>query len=429
MRSPVLLIQEDKCRRVSENVEREVVILGGGYAGLMCALRLAGRTRKDPLRITLVDRRDRFLERLRLHERLANPDYVPPARLPPLREVTAEFGCVFVQGEVRAIDRAGRRVTVETPQGTRHLCYSQLVIALGSRVQTAVPGVERYAYVLETTGARGLSELKRRLRVFAGKKPHILVVGSGPMGIEAAAELSEFEGARVTIVGSGAFAAFATPSVRTHLAEALTRRGIEVREALTVTAVHIDHIATDGGDLAYDLCLWCAGFAGPRLASDAGLETEADGRIRVDPYLRALCDAAVYAAGDACLPVEWHGAPARMSAFFALTTGAHVADVIGDCYKRKRPRPFGFWTYGQAIAIGREAVGFATIPYDEQVGPVYRKRPGFHLRRFFVWLLARLIIIVGRLPWLPFWLGRGAYRRDLAHRYDSPADSALRRAP
>jgi 2-polyprenyl-6-methoxyphenol hydroxylase-like FAD-dependent oxidoreductase len=62
----------------------DVIVLGAGYAGLMCAARLAGQTRKRGLRTALVNRDGQFCERLRLHERAAEPAFRPPARLPPL---------------------------------------------------------------------------------------------------------------------------------------------------------------------------------------------------------------------------------------------------------------------------------------------------------------------------------------------------------
>jgi hypothetical protein len=64
--------------------------------------------------------------------------------------------------------------------------------------------------------------------------------------------------------------------------------------------------------------------------------------------------------------------------------------------------------------------GLPTIPYDRQVGPIYRRRTAFFLRWFFVWLLVRLIAMARRYPRLPFWLGRGAYRRKSAARYAAP---------
>lgn len=398
----------------------DVVILGAGYAGLSCAVRLAGRTKKRGLRIALVGNGAFFLERLRLHEGLAQPGLVLPARLPRLADFLAGSGCVFIQGEVREIDRAERRVRLDTPESARTLSYGQLVIALGSRTRATAPGADQHAYVLDAQGPRAQPELKARLASLDMPEPRIVVVGGGATGIEVAAELVQVRGAHVTILEAGTFADFATPAVKKHLVEAVNRAGILVRDHVRVEGVEPDRVVTSAGDMACDVCVWCAGFAGQPVGGAAGFEVDAAGRIRVDPYLRALGDPFVFAAGDACIPVERCGAPPRMSAFFALTTGAHVADTIARMYAGKRPRPFGFWTWGQAIAVGKEAVGFATIPYDRQIGPIYRKRTALRLRSFFVWLLVRLIGLQRRFPALPFWLGRGAYRRKEVRRYTPP---------
>lgn len=42
-----------------------VVVVGGGYAGAMAANRL---TKRDDIAITLVNSRDHFVERIRLHQ-------------------------------------------------------------------------------------------------------------------------------------------------------------------------------------------------------------------------------------------------------------------------------------------------------------------------------------------------------------------------
>jgi len=47
--------------------EIQVVVLGAGYAGLMAAIRLAGKTKKRPAKIILVNASDHFVERPRLH--------------------------------------------------------------------------------------------------------------------------------------------------------------------------------------------------------------------------------------------------------------------------------------------------------------------------------------------------------------------------
>jgi NADH dehydrogenase FAD-containing subunit len=396
------------------------MVLGAGYAGLMCAVRLAGQAKKYGLRAALVNRDGQFCERLRLHERIAEPTSCPPARLPPLTQFLAGSRCAFIQGDVSEIDIESRSVRVLTGGGPRCLHYGQLVLALGSRVDTdAVPGIAEHAYTLDATGPRGQPELKRRLTAL-GASPRIVVVGAGATGIEVAAELKQIDGARVTLVDAGEFAGFATRRVRRHLIEAADRAGIEIRENIRVQSIAPNLLTTNAGGIAFDVSVWCGGFRGQDVVAASGLDIDAKGRVRVDPYLRALSDPAVFVAGDACIPIEWHGAPARMSAFFALATGAHVADTIVRLHAGSPARPFGFWTYGQAIAVGREAVGFATLPYDRQVGPIYRKRAAFFLRWFFVWVLVQLIAMARRYPRFPFWLGRGAHRTKTAGRYAPP---------
>ena len=95
-----------------------------------------------------------------------------------------------------------------------------------------------------------------------------------------------------------------------------------------------------------------------------------------------------------------------MSVFYALASGAFVASAIADELKGRRPRRFGFWTYGQAIGLGSAAVGFATFPHDRLVGPLYTGRVGFRLRQFFVWLLFQILRLEMRVPGLPFYLGQ-----------------------
>jgi RNA polymerase sigma-70 factor (ECF subfamily) len=115
-------------------------------------------------------------------------------------------------------------------------------------------------------------------------------------------------------------------AARKFLRQALERARVAVEEQVTIEAVGPDRLVSSAGELPCDLCVWCGGFRGHDIVGESGLKTDRQGRIRVDPYLRALTDPDVYA----CLPVEWHGAPPRMSAFFALTTGSHVAGREDD---------------------------------------------------------------------------------------------------
>src|SRR5438132_12202800 len=121
-----------------EKQQTKVVIIGAGYAGLLAAVRLAGKARRLPVQFTLVNGSDVFVERLRLHEFAANRRI----KRRPLSSVLRDTGIDFFQGRVIKLDAAERTLTVQTATGTQPVRYDYLLYALGSRTDRAsVPGV------------------------------------------------------------------------------------------------------------------------------------------------------------------------------------------------------------------------------------------------------------------------------------------------
>ncbi|NUS44353.1 MAG: FAD-dependent oxidoreductase, partial [Mycobacteriaceae bacterium] len=119
-----------------------IVIIGAGYTGMFCAARLAYRTRRRNVRITLVNPSDRFIERLRMHQVAAGQE-LQDFRIPELLQKTRVS---FVQAEATSIDPEARRVTLDDGAD---LTYDTLVYALGSRTDTgAVPGAADHAWTL-----------------------------------------------------------------------------------------------------------------------------------------------------------------------------------------------------------------------------------------------------------------------------------------
>jgi len=82
-----------------------VVVIGGGYAGVMAANRL---TQRDDVSVTLVNPRPTFVERLRLHQHIAGE----PAPVVDYREVLSERIRLVVD-TAADIDAPARTVTLE----------------------------------------------------------------------------------------------------------------------------------------------------------------------------------------------------------------------------------------------------------------------------------------------------------------------------
>ncbi len=393
--------------------EIQVVVLGAGYAGLMAAIRLAGKNKKRPLQVTLINAGDHFVERPRLHETATGN----PPRMKPLADFVAGTGIVFKQGYVTAFDPERQQVTVEVAGRPESVAYDYLVYALGSQVdRTSVPGAAEYAYALDASGARSAGPLHRRLEEVAGAGGRVAVVGSGPTGIEAAAEIADlYPGLAVTIVTQGQFGAFKNDKVQQYMRQAMARLGIEVMEGAAVDEVREGELVIAGqGRQPFDVVVWAGGFRALPLARQAGLPVNERDQILVDPYFRSLAWPTIYVAGDAAQPVQGTGAPLRMALFPALVSGAHVADNLTRLIRGRAQRPLGFSYYGQGIALGRrDAVGFATYPDDQPVGPLVTGRLGLIVRNFFVWLLLFMLQVERRLPGFFFWLG-GKRGRDEA---------------
>ncbi|MEU8379104.1 FAD-dependent oxidoreductase [Streptosporangium sp. NPDC048865] len=121
-----------------------IVVIGGGYTGMFSAIRLARRTRRLDVRITLVNPSSRFTERLRMRQ-VAAGQRLADHRIPDL---LAGTGFTFVQGAATTIDTDARRVVVDG--GAATLDYDILVYVIGSSTDTGkVPGTDIHAFTLD----------------------------------------------------------------------------------------------------------------------------------------------------------------------------------------------------------------------------------------------------------------------------------------
>ncbi|MEP7199357.1 MAG: FAD-dependent oxidoreductase [Chloroflexota bacterium] len=139
-----------------------VVVIGAGYAGLLATVRLAGKTRRQNVAITLVNASDVFIERLRLHQVAANQSITSRS----IADVLRGTGVNFAQGLVTSIDIARREVVAQTSAGPHRIGYDHLIYALGSTIDCdAVPGVRAHAYTLASSGPQSAVALRAALPV------------------------------------------------------------------------------------------------------------------------------------------------------------------------------------------------------------------------------------------------------------------------
>jgi len=293
-----------------------VVVAGGGYAGVVSAARLAARA-GDDVSITLVSDAPRFVQRIRLHQAISRQEPASAALQPLLK------GIKVVTGTVDAIHPDERRIT----SGGTRIPYDRLVLALGSRTASPdIAGAEDYVHALNPGNVKALCA---RLDVLAGRDAALVVVGGGLTGIETAFELKEaYPALGVSLVTAGPLLSGWSPRARKHLEHRFREAGIHVFEGTRVHRVTATAVDTDLLSIPCDLCVWTAGFTFPTLPGDAGIAVSAEGKVLTDPFLRSVSHPEIYAAGDIAWPMAPPGHPLPMGCKSAMPMGVHVAENI-----------------------------------------------------------------------------------------------------
>jgi NADH dehydrogenase FAD-containing subunit len=322
----------------------KVVVLGGGYAGLMAASRLA---RAKVASITLVDQSPYFEQRIRYHEALAGAS-VPRGALAQWLQAA---GVGFTQAQVREIHPD--KHCLLTHAGT--LDYDFLVITTGSRIDRGrIAGGSEHSHSLNTQDH--CQQLGESIAALAGRGGHLLLIGGGLTQLETATELAERHPTlRITLLTShNPFASF-DPQAERYFRAHLQQARITLLERHTVQALQPGRCETSQGALAFDLCLCAPGFAASPLLASVSHQVDDHGRAMVTDTLQLVGDDRIWVAGDSAA-FPWQGPqPLRMGCAVALPMGAQAGENVTALLKGRDPQPFSFGFLMRCVSLGRKA--------------------------------------------------------------------------
>jgi NADH:ubiquinone reductase (H+-translocating) len=315
-----------------------ILVLGGGYAGLMAALRLANRGLGA--QVTLVNDGAEFVERVRLHELAAGT--APPRR--PIASLLRGTNVHSVTGRVVALDV--ERQVARMGDGSE-LRWDRLVYALGSIASDGgIAGAREHALAI------GEPADAARLRTLLSQgRRELVVVGGGLTGIEIASEMAE-RGHAVALVAESGLGSFFSAPAQAHLRAVLTRMGVRIVDGAVREVREVEVVV--GDERLPGTCVWAGGFAAPALARNAGIEVNALGQILVDERLRSLSHPNIYGVGDAASPQFDAGSPIRMGCKYAMPMAAHAAENIARAAAGRNERSFRFGDTGFCVSLGRK---------------------------------------------------------------------------
>lgn len=351
------------------------MVVGGGYAGVMAANRL---TKRDDIAITLVNPRDHFVERIRLHQLAAGTSEAVVAYADVLSpRVRLEVDTVA------SIDTGARTVALGSGQ---EMTYDYLVYAVGSAGTTRVAGAAEHAYGVSTY--EEATRLRNALETTPADAP-VVVVGGGPTGIEVSSELAE-AGRNVALICGDGLGPWLHEKGRADAERALRRLGVGIVEGARVAEVLDGRVRLDNGrELTSSVTIWTAGFTTPDLARHSGLSTDGVGRLVTDETLTSVDDDRIVATGDAAAP---SGLAYRMSCQAANQLGPLAAETVLTRLAGATPEPVSIGFVGQCISIGRGLglVNFARRD-DSAVGARLRGVPAAKVKelvcRSTIWAL------------------------------------------
>jgi 3-phenylpropionate/trans-cinnamate dioxygenase ferredoxin reductase component len=257
---------------------------------------------------------------------------------------------------VRAIDPAGRRL--ELASGER-IGYARLLLATGAAPRRLrLPGAE----------LDGVHYLRSRrdadtLAAAAARAEHVVVIGTGWIGSEAAASLRQL-GRNVTLIGpdTAPLAQVLGPEIGGVYRDLHADHGVRLAFGTRLAGIRgssrVEAVVTDDGrTIDCDLVLIGAG-AVPRteLAETAGLPVR--NGVLVNEQLEAVGAAGVYAAGD--VAAAWHP---RYQSYLHVEHWANALNQ-GPAAARNMlgvPTPYARlpYFYSDQYDLGMEYSGFA----------------------------------------------------------------------
>jgi NADH dehydrogenase len=332
----------------------QIVILGAGYAGVQAAqalARIAGTHR-----VVLVDR-------LPYHQLITQLPAAASGRLPlartaiPLTRVISPR-VTIVRTDVTSIEPAPG--VVQTGAGA--IRADVLVIGLGGVASDlGVPGALEHAIPLKSV--RDARRIVERIRALRASQPltRVIVIGGGYTGTEVAGELTARSGRRpgdgeiaISIVQPDArLLPQGDPKLSDVVGRILSRRGIAMHFGVWLRAVAADGVTLDSGlALPSDLTIWAARTR-PAPAVRGVFTWTPEGRIEVDPYLRAVGSTHTYVAGDLAAATDLEsGTLLPASAQVAVPAGRLVGENIIASLAGRPLSEFHIRLLGEALALG-----------------------------------------------------------------------------
>ncbi|MGL4336538.1 MAG: FAD-dependent oxidoreductase [Turicibacter sp.] len=298
---------------------KKIVVLGGGYAGVLTAKKLAKKFKKNKdVQITLIDKQSYHTMLTELHEVAAGRVDEASIRM-DLKQIFAGRKVDVVLDEIKNIDFDKKVLTSESTQYE----YDYLVMGTGCKPTFfGIPGSEHAHQLWTYTDAVNLREhilnMFRQAALTSDKEKRkelltFVTVGAGFTGVEMAGELGEWkeelcrsfhideEEVSLYIVD---FAPKVLPMYPDKLIKKAEKRLVKLGNEMVmnsaVSEIKENCVILNKGDKVINTrtVIWAAGIEGSDIVDTVEVEKAGRGRIVTNPQLQSKDHKDVYVVGD-----------------------------------------------------------------------------------------------------------------------------------
>ncbi|HEV8601060.1 MAG TPA: FAD-dependent oxidoreductase [Patescibacteria group bacterium] len=402
-------------QKINTQEKRNVVILGGGFAGVKAALELSQYLYgNDEFEIILVDRRDYLLYHAALYEaattehKLVEAKKVKKTVCIPYAEIFGRTKVKVFKGFIEGIDLEDGKVVTDS----RIIYFDYLLVAMGSIADFyGIPNMEKYGFTLKSL--EDAIMIRNRMEEIVSKKDggRIVIGGGGFAGVEFAGELhnlikhecadhdKNLENFKIMIVEGGtSFLSGLSQKISDMIYSRLAGMGVEIRFSTLVSDAGSNYVMLNNKEkIDCDLLIWTGGVRSRRIPFTQDTERDKKDRTHSTELLNLKKFPNVFLAGDNLGFLDQKTKkPLPQTAQEAIRQGAHAAKNIYRMIKRKELLPYHPGSSSFVIPTG----GKQAIVYT----------PSLVISGFFGWLIRRYVDLryfLGILPFftaLRFWL-------------------------
>lgn len=351
-------------------MSKHIVILGGGFGGLLSALTVRKYLTAAQAEVTLVNRWPTHQIITELH-RLTAGNVKEEAVSLPLAKLLKGKSVNLKIATVEAVNPDAKQVRLA--DGSQ-LSYDTLVLALGSETAYfGIPGLEENSFILKSVDDANQirNHILSKLDAFAmhGKEADgtIVVGGGGLTGVEVVGELADelpkwCEARGIDPADIQLYCVEAAPSILMGFPQelidrartSLERRGVRFLTGQPITEVKGSEICLkDGSTISAGTLIWSGGVQGHRIVASCGIEVNR-GRAVVNEFLQSASHPDIFVAGDSAVVMAEDGRPYPPTAQLAWQMGETIGYNVFASLSNAKMKPFNPVLSGTLASLGRK---------------------------------------------------------------------------